>query len=109
MRRVSGRSACRQRLVDWPFAFRLIRGNEAALRAARPMLMHCGIKRRLAMIRTMTLASLCFATFAGCAADTATQPAADELGGENGDGEAAKADAAHDTFGFVAVEKDGAF
>lgn len=36
--------------------------------------------------------------------------ATDELGGENGqDGEAPKADAAHDNFGFVAVEKSGAF
>jgi len=48
---------------------------------------------------------------AGCAQDAApTTPGTDELGGENGqDGETPKADAAHDNFGFVAVEKSGAF
>jgi hypothetical protein len=48
---------------------------------------------------------------AGCAADHApTVPGTDELGGENGqDGETPKADAAHDNFGFIAVEKSGAF
>ncbi len=39
-----------------------------------------------------------------------TQPGTDELAGENGqDGETPKADAAHDNFDFVAVEKSGAF
>ena len=48
---------------------------------------------------------------AGCAADPApTQPGTDELAGESSqDGETPKADAAHDNFGFVAVEKSGAF
>ena len=46
-----------------------------------------------------------------CATDSSTStPGSDELAGENGqDGESAKADAAHDEFGFMAVKKDGAF
>lgn len=48
---------------------------------------------------------------AGCTSSEApTQPGTDELAGENGqDGETPKADAAHDNFGFIAVEKSGAF
>jgi hypothetical protein len=47
---------------------------------------------------------------AGCAQDAApTAPGNDELAGENNDGETPKADAAHDNFGFLAVEKSGAF
>ena len=48
---------------------------------------------------------------AGCTSNEApTQPGTDELAGENGqDGETPKADAAHDNFGFIAVEKSGAF
>ena len=64
------------------------------------------------MIRTLTIATLLTSTvFAGCAGqDAPTTPGTDELAGETGqDGEAAKADAAHDNFGFMAVEKSGAF
>jgi hypothetical protein len=47
---------------------------------------------------------------AGCAQDAApTAPGNDELAGETNDGEAPKADAAHDNFGFMAVEKTDAF
>jgi hypothetical protein len=47
---------------------------------------------------------------AGCAATEApAKPGTDELAGEGNDGEQPKADAAHDSFGFVAIEKSGAF
>ncbi|MBV8757743.1 MAG: hypothetical protein JO257_10720 [Deltaproteobacteria bacterium] len=48
---------------------------------------------------------------AGCTSSEApTQPGSDELAGETSqDGETPKADAAHDNFGFIAVEKSGAF
>ena len=63
------------------------------------------------MLRTLALASLFAASLAACATQDAAkaQPASDELAGEAGDGDAAKADSPHDTFGFLSVVKDGAF
>lgn len=63
------------------------------------------------MLRNVSFALLLSSTITACAAqDAATQPGSDELAGENGqDGESPKADAAHDNFGFIAVEKSGAF
>lgn len=67
--------------------------------------------RRGIHMRSFAFALLLSSTITACAAqDVATQPGNDELAGENGqDGDAAKADAAHDNFGFIAVEKSGAF
>lgn len=71
--------------------------------------MHCAINLEILMLRIPSLA-LIFALVPACTTPSSTTPAADELAGENGqDGEAAKADAAHDNFGYLALEKDGAF
>ncbi len=66
------------------------------------MLMRCGIH-----MRTSILASILFASLGACAAQDSSniQPGSDELAGETGDGEAAKADAAHDTFGYISIHK----
>lgn len=69
------------------------------------MLMRRGINLEIVMIRTASFVALLSAAITGCATDTKTQPAPDELAGETGDGEAAKADAAHDTFGFIEVHR----
>src|SRR6185503_15219052 len=52
-------------------------------------------------------ASILFLSLGACAAQTPStlSPGDDELAGENNDGEAAKADAAHDSFGFVSIHK----
>jgi len=65
------------------------------------------LMRRVINMRTSIFASIIFATLGACAAQSSNiQPGDDELAGENGDGEAAKADAAHDTFGFVSIHRN---
>ncbi len=66
--------------------------------------------RRIHMrIAYSTASALLFSTFAGCAADTTTTtPGDDELAGEQGDGEAPKADGV-DTFGIYTAQKIGGF
>ena len=65
-----------------------------------------GIMTRLAYT---TLGSALFVSlFGACATDATTTPGADELAGETGDGEAAKADGV-DTFGIYTAQKVGAF
>ena len=63
--------------------------------------------RRIINMRTSLFASILFASLGACAAQQPSnlQPGTDELAGETGDGEAAKADAAHDTFGFVSIHR----
>jgi len=57
------------------------------------------------MTRTLGFAFLA-STIAACTtAEPPAQPASDDLAGETGDGDAAKADSPHDTFGFIAVSK----
>jgi hypothetical protein len=65
------------------------------------------LMRRVINMRTSIFASIIVASLGACAAQTPSnlQPGDDPLAGENGDGEAAKADAAHDTFGFVSIHK----
>lgn len=58
------------------------------------------------MIRTISLASILLAACAAQDPSDSIQPGSDELAGETGDGDAAKADAAHDTFGYLAVHKN---
>src|SRR2546423_7492606 len=57
-------------------------------------------------MRSTSLALVLFA--AACTTNPGTTPGTDELGGESGDGEAAKADGV-DTFGMYTVTKIGAF
>ena len=61
-------------------------------------------------MKTFSFALLFASTVLGaCATDTQpTQPGTDELAGENGDGESPKADGT-DNFGFLVLEKTGAF
>jgi hypothetical protein len=60
------------------------------------------------MIRTLSFASVLALALGACAANQGTlEPGDDELAGETGDGDAAKADAAHDTFNYLAVHKVG--
>lgn len=62
---------------------------------------------RRGMIRTLSLVSTFAALLGACAAqDSKIEPGTDELAGEAGDGDTAKADAAHDTFGYLAVHKN---
>lgn len=70
------------------------------------MLMRRGMKRIITPAVFLSASIL-----AGCAQDAApATPGTDELAGESAqDGETPEADAAHDNFGFVAVEKSGAF
>ena len=57
------------------------------------------------MIRNLSIALFTFV--AACATNPTGTPGTDELAGENGqDGDQSKADAAHDNFTFIAVEKD---
>lgn len=67
------------------------------------MLMRRGIN-----MRTSIFASILFASLGACATQTPSnlQPAADDLAGETGDGEQPKADAAHDTFGYISIHKN---
>jgi len=66
------------------------------------------LMRRGIHMRTSIFASLLLASLGACAAqdNSNIQPADDELAGETGDGEQPKADAAHDTFGFVTIHKN---
>jgi hypothetical protein len=58
------------------------------------------------MIRTLSFASILALALGACATNQGPlEPGNDELAGEAGDGDAAKADAAHDTFGYLAVHK----
>lgn len=59
------------------------------------------------MIRTLSISL--FAIAACTTGHTATTPGTDPLAGETGDGDSSKADAPHDNFTYVAVEKQGAF
>ena len=58
------------------------------------------------MIRTISFASILLAACATQAPSGSIAPGTDELAGETGDGDAAKADAAHDTFGYLAIHKN---
>jgi hypothetical protein len=66
------------------------------------------MRRVINMRTTISIASILVASLGACAAQDSSniQPGDDELAGETGDGEAAKADAAHDTFGFVSIHKN---
>jgi hypothetical protein len=66
------------------------------------------LMRRVIHMRTSIFASILLASLGACAAqDTSNiQPADDELAGETGDGEQPKADAAHDTFGYISIHKN---
>jgi len=58
------------------------------------------------MIRTLSFASLLSLALGACATNQGPLEAGnDPLAGEAGDGDQAKADAAHDTFGYLAVHK----
>jgi hypothetical protein len=60
------------------------------------------------MVRQISLPlALSACTLAACAAhpDGKSNPGSDPLAGENGDGEGAKADSSHDTFGFLELHK----
>jgi hypothetical protein len=59
-------------------------------------------------MRTSIFASILLASLGACAAQDSSniQPADDELAGETGDGEQPKADALHDSFGFISVHKN---
>ena len=60
------------------------------------------------MIRTLSFASVLALALGACATNQGTlEPGSDPLAGEAGDGDQAKADAAHDTFGYLAVHKVG--
>jgi hypothetical protein len=65
------------------------------------------LMRRVINMRTSIFASIILASLGACAAQDSSnlQPGDDELAGETGDGEAAKADAAHDTFGYVSIHR----
>src|SRR5437868_9375832 len=70
----------------------------AWLAAARSLLV-----RRVIMVKTLGFGIL----FAAACTTQGTQIGNDELAGENNDGEAAKADSAHDNFDYLLVEKTG--
>jgi len=58
-------------------------------------------------MRTSIFASILALSLGACAAQDSSNihSGADDLAGETGDGEQPKADAAHDTFGFISVHK----
>jgi hypothetical protein len=59
------------------------------------------------MIRILSIATLFTTVLGACAAqESKIEPGTDELAGEAGDGDAAKADAPHDTFGFLQVHRN---
>src|SRR2546427_13290949 len=61
------------------------------------------------MTKIYGIAVILGASLVGCATEATPPPAGDDLAGETGDGEAAKADSTYDLFGMYTAVKVGRF